>query len=238
MGQSLSSTKHYKCNLNRLKIRFTQAGQSGQVLATKVGPLNVDKGSSVIIRDPEYRRFVTEDLVQFTSTDTAMLEIPIGQYGGDTQRLTSMLSIHGTPLPSQELSLMVHSLLMTENSHGCSCPAVLGHESPNTTAVVVYRGACTFFEKALNAHGAARLVIVIDQTEQEIIRPVLLDAAGRPMSGNDAYPSLVMVQGQAKAAYLQHGKKIKVRVNRAGKDTERLLIRGQQIENVEIKVEG
>lgn len=204
-----------------------------------MGPIVVSKDTSIIIRDPDYLKFTTEDLVQFTSSDVALLEVSFGQDGSQPQRMTSIISIHGTPLPAQELSLSVVSLLSTENAHGCSCPAIFNNEMPNATAVVVYRGSCTFYEKAINAVGAARLVIVVDQAvgPQEAVRPVLVDAVGQPMSPDAAYPSLVMVQGQTRATYLQQGKTVKVKVNKMNKDMERLLIRGDQIENVEVSVE-
>lgn len=197
--------------------------------------MKLSNNAAVIIRDPNYRKFTTGDLVQFTSSDMAVLEVHSGDNGKQTHRMTSLVAVHGTAL-EDEFSMNIYSLLSTENSQGCSCPAILTKSTSNTTAVVVYRGRCTFFEKALNAAGAARLVIVVDNeaASEEAVRPVLVDAIGHPMPSDAAYPSLVMVQG-SKAIYFEQGKTVKVRVTQKHDMKERLLINGDAIENVEIQ---
>lgn len=221
-------------NHSRLKIRFSHVGT--RFLATRIGSLKVNSDAEIYIKDIGYEAFTTQDLITFTPGETAELEVMPVTDNSPIHRVTSTISLHGTPLPRHDLSLDIISMLTTTNSKGCLCPAVLGYRNTSAaedTALVMYRGECSFFEKTANAFGTARLIIVVDEDigSSASIRPTLLDDEGNPMSPNASYPSLVMVQGPVDANFLGKGKTVVVKAPRH-EDLTRLLVRGEIVGNV------
>lgn len=218
-------------NTHRLKIGFTRVND--RFLASRVGPLDAVH-LDILILDPKYAEYSTEGLVKFSADDNVLLTFPSSDATQNTC-IRGVTSKHGTPLPISDMTLTLYSLLNTSNSNGCSCPALLHKQeipAVEDVAILVYRGSCSFFDKCVNAWGAARLVIVVDP-ESEAIRPALIDDEGVPMPSNGSYPSLLMVP--ASALDLKQGRgQVTVKSSELSQKVERLLIRGEVVDNVRV----
>lgn len=218
-------------NTPRLKIGFTRV--NNKFLASRVGPLDCTN-LDILISDPKYAEYSTEGLVKFSAENNVVLTF----FASNTTQaptVNGVISKYGTPLPISDMTLTLHSLLNTSNSNGCSCPALLRDRNipaADEVAILVFRGGCSFFEKSANAWGAAGLVIVVDP-ESEAIRPALIDDEGVPMPSNGSYPSLLMVPASA-LNVMQDGNQVTVRSSDLTRQVERLVIRGEVVDNVRV----
>lgn len=218
---------------------------------TKVGLLTVPHDVEIVVQDPRYEVYTTPDLVHFSAPSSKDTFLRVTDDNLLVHTIAGWTSLHGTAIPDSERSLMLFSMLNTSNADGCMCPALrplAGDQTFEDVAIAVFRGGCSFYEKSMSAFGAARVVIVVDaQGTSETagggggggsIRPMLVDDSGRPMASDEAYPSVVSVQGSLSAATLQEGRTvILLRPSESLDERVQMFVRGQVVANMGVVVQ-
>lgn len=216
---------------------------------TKVGLLTISHDVEIVVQDPRYEVYTTPDLVHFSVPSSKDTFLRVTDDNLLVHTIAGRTSLHGTAIPDPERSLMLFSMLNTSNADGCMCPALRplsGDQTFEDVAIAVFRGGCSFYEKSMNAFGAARVVIVVDaeRTSETAgggggpIRPMLVDDSGRPMASDEAYPSVVSVQGSLSAATLQEGRTVSLlRPSESLDERVQMFVRGQVVANMGVVVQ-
>lgn len=198
--------------------------------------IKVGHDASITIQDPVFDIYTTDDLLRFSEEEITS-QIGVMTPDGTEQMISGTCSLHGSALPEQWLTLNVISLLDTTNSYGCDCPAIFRPTwKPESTAIIVNRGQCSFYEKCMNSHGLARLIIVLDKyQESRMTRPTLIDSSGMTMPNDQGFPSLLLVGGNKRALMLSKAQQIRVSSRSNTKSGMKLIVRGDVVSNVAIE---
>jgi PA domain len=199
-----------------------------------VGNLGVSKAEDVVISDPNFWKYGTDDdstLLKWDPPEGYLLEdydILLDISSSERKDEMEIAAVPASKMRKLNVGWTFKVYRLTENPNGCNphrLPEINYADFDFSKAVIIERGQCTFLDKARNAKAAGYdFVIVVDrELVGQRITPLLVTDNDETVPENEVLP-LVLVAGERDADLLSRAERVRIAGTR--KVQRRMVVRG------------